>query len=160
MREDHPQSHATQVTDNKRLYLHFHKAHSPQTYQGGDSGWRDHNSKVTRYFDRVVTWQIKVFISLLAQGLWTPNLAGWWHRVRGTHPQSHLTLWLCDHVTNQKYFISFTRCKVHKLSRVVIRMKDPPNMSCNTLITPSRGNCSAGRVHLFQFLLKLSPKNR
>ena len=58
-----------------------------------------------------------------SQGLWVPNLAGWWIRMRGTHPQSHVTIQLCDHVASQKYFISFIRCKAHKFSRLVTRMR-------------------------------------
>ena len=39
----------------------------------------------------MVTWQIKNVISPLSQGLWTPNVAGWWLRMRGLHLQSHVT---------------------------------------------------------------------
>ena len=38
--------------------------------------------------------------------------------------------------------------------------KTPPNMSFDTSITLSRDNYPVGSPHLFQFLLKLSPKNR
>ena len=51
--------------------------------------------------------------------------------MRVTHPQSHVTLRLCDHVTNQKYFI-FTWRKAYKaqgnaqglqVNKVVTRMR-------------------------------------
>ena len=39
--------------------------------------------------------------------------------------------------------------------------KTPPNMSCDTSITPSRDNYPVvGSVHLFHFQLKLSPKKK
>ena len=39
--------------------------------------------------------------------------------------------------------------------------KIPPNISCDTLITPSRDNFPvAGSVYLFHFQLKLSPKSK
>ena len=41
----------------------------------------------------VVTWQIKDVISPLSQGLWISNLAGWWLRLKGPNPQSHVTHW-------------------------------------------------------------------
>ena len=36
------------------------------------------------------------------KGLWAPNLAGWWFRMREPHPQSHVTLRYRIHVTNKK----------------------------------------------------------
>ena len=57
---------------------------------------------------------------LVPQGLWTPNLAGWWLRMRGAHLQSHVTLRYRGHVTNKKRYIStFTRAMDPKLSMVV-----------------------------------------
>ena len=53
----------------------------------------------------MVTWLIKNVISPLSQGLWTPNLVGWWFRMRKIHPSSCMTLQLCGHVTNEKYFV-------------------------------------------------------
>ena len=54
------------------------------------------------------------------QGLWTPSLAGWSLRMRGPHPQSHVVLWYCGHVTNKKQYIStLTRPMDHKFSIVV-----------------------------------------
>ena len=53
-------------------------------------------------------------------GSWTPNFAGWWLRMRGLHPQSHVTSRYHGHVTNQKRYISsFTRSMDLKLDRVV-----------------------------------------
>ena len=72
-------------------------------------GWGDPTHKVTWHIDHVVTWQIKNAISLLSQGLWTPDLAGWWLRMREIHPRSHVTLQLRDHVTNQKYLSSLSQ---------------------------------------------------
>ena len=63
----------------------------------------------------VVTWQIKSVISPLSQVLWTPNVAGWWLKMR-----EHHALWSRDHVTNNKTYIStFTRPMAPKLSQVV-----------------------------------------
>ena len=57
---------------------------------------------------------------LVPLGLWTPNLGGWWFRMRGPHPQSHEILRYRGHVTNKKRYISnFTRPMDPKLSRVV-----------------------------------------
>ena len=65
-------------------------------------------------------------MSPLSQDLWNTNLAEWWLRVKGPHPQSHVTDQSVGHVTNQKYFnFIFTKCKAHKLSRVVTRMRRP-----------------------------------
>ena len=51
---------------------------------------------------------------------WTPNLAGWWLRIRGPHPQSQATLGYRGHVTNKRSYIStFTRPMNPKRSRVV-----------------------------------------
>ena len=50
----------------------------------------------------------------------TPNLAGWWFRMRGPHPPSHVTLRYRGHVTNKKRYISTsTRPMDSKLSKVV-----------------------------------------
>ena len=105
---------------HKRHYFDFHKAYGPQTYQGGDLGWEDSTHKVMWHFDLVVTWRIKNVISPLSQGLWTQNVAGWWLRMRETHPQSHVTHQPRGHVTNQRRYIStFARPMDPKLSRVV-----------------------------------------
>ena len=42
----------------------------------------------------MVTWPIKDVISPpLKQGLWTPNLVGWWPRMRESHSNSHVVTW-------------------------------------------------------------------
>ena len=46
--------------------------------------------------------------------------SSWWFRMRGPHPQSHVTLQYRGHVTNKKRYISpFTRPIDPKLNRVV-----------------------------------------
>ena len=56
----------------------------------------------------------------LPQGLSAPNLAGLWLRMKGPHPQSHVTLRHQDHVINKKGYVSaFTRPMDLKRSRVV-----------------------------------------
>ena len=78
----------------------------------------------------MVTWQIKDVISPLSHGLWTPNLAGWWLRMRGPHTQSHVTFWCHGHETNKKRYISiFTRSMYPKLSRVVTYDEGTPPTS-------------------------------
>ena len=55
----------------------------------------------------------------------------------------------------------FIRHKVHKLSRMVTRMRRPhPTLHHVTSITSSRDSCLVGSLHLFHFQLKLSPKSR
>ena len=74
-------------------------------------------------------------------GLWTPDLAGWWFRMRGLHPQSHVTLWCCGHVTNKKRYIStLTRPMDHKLSRVVTWDEGPSSLK-------SRGKSKMLYIH-------------
>ena len=57
-------------------------------------------SKLT-YSSRYVAFAVKkpvfagIFISPLPQRIWTPDLAGWWHRMRCSHPKTHMTLWSC-----------------------------------------------------------------
>ena len=68
----------------------------------------------------MVTWQIENGISSLSQGLWTPNLAGWWFWMRGSHPHSHVTHQPSGYVTIKKWYIStFTRPVDPKLSKVL-----------------------------------------
>ena len=64
------------------LYLHFHKAHEPQTYQSGDFGWGDSTFKVTWHKEHAVTWQNKnvyIFISTrpMAPKCWQHADSGW-----------------------------------------------------------------------------------
>ena len=103
----------------KRFYLQFLKAYGPQTLQDGDLVWGDPVHKATWHFDIVVTWQIKNIISLLSQGLWTPNLVEWWRKMRERHPQSHVIHRSRVYVTNEKQFIStFTRPMAPKHGRL------------------------------------------
>ena len=44
----------------------------------------------------------------------TQNLTGWWLRIRGPHPQSHVTYYLCGHVTKKNVVSTFTRLMVPK----------------------------------------------
>ena len=53
-----------------------------------------------RHIDHMVTWQIKN-VSVLSQGLWTPNLAGWCFSMRGPHTQCHVTLPHRVHLTTK-----------------------------------------------------------
>ena len=73
----------------KRQYLLFHNAYGPQEW------WlmmkRPHQQS------HVVTWQIKSVMSPLSLVIWTPNVAGWWLKMR-----EHHALWSRDHVTNNK----------------------------------------------------------
>ena len=98
-------------------------------------------------------WQIKGVISPFSQGLWISNLAWWWLRMKGPHPQSHVTHRSSGHVTNQKYFVfTFTRCKAHKLSRVVTRMRRP-HPTCH--VTP-RSRCHPETVQLVVYICSTS----
>ena len=108
MRGPHSQSHPTlqyrgHVRD-KKCYI------STFTRQDADLGWVNLTCKVTWHINHVVIWQMKNVLSPLSQGLWTPNLAGCWLRMRGPHPQSHVMHQSRGHVTNQKRFMStFTK---------------------------------------------------
>ena len=124
MRKPHLQRHVTHrsrghVTNQKRF---ISTSAMPMDPKG--LGWVEPTHNVTKHF--VVTWQIKKVIFPLSYIIWTPNVAGWWLRIKESHPQSHVTLRLCGQVTNQKYFVlNFTRHKVHQLSRMVARMRRP-----------------------------------
>ena len=48
---------------------------------------------------------MKNVISPLSQGLCTPDLGGWWLRIREPHPQSHLTDQPLGHVTTQRRYV-------------------------------------------------------
>ena len=78
----------------------------------------DTTHKVMWHFDIVVTWQIKNVISPFSKDLWTSNLANWWLRMRRPHPQSHMTLQYCGHVTNNTLYLHFHKAYEPKLSRV------------------------------------------
>ena len=61
-------------------------------------------------------WQIKNVIFPFSLGLWTPNLAGCRLKMKGPHPQNHMTLQHHGHLTNISTFIWRVDSK---LSRVV-----------------------------------------
>ena len=78
----------------------------------------------------MVTSQIKNVTIPLSQGLCTPNVAACWLRMKEPHPQSHVTHWLCGHVTNQMpYIFTSARPMDPKRSKVVTRMKRPQQQS-------------------------------
>ena len=81
--------------------------HHAQVSCNGDLGWGDPTYKVTWHINHVVAWQIKNVISSLSEGLWTPNLAGWWLRMRRLHQQSHVILWHRGHVAIKKTYLQF-----------------------------------------------------
>ena len=41
----------------------------------------------------ITRWTENIIATVL-QGLWAPNLAGWWLMVTGSHPWGHMTTWL------------------------------------------------------------------
>ena len=61
-------------------------------------------------------WQIKNVIFPFSLGLWTPNLAGCRLKMKGPHPQNHMTPQHHGHLTNISTFIWRVDSK---LSRVV-----------------------------------------
>ena len=84
------------------------------------------NGKVVTYFERLspansqnslnvwsrkVTWKIKNTFPL-SQCLWPPNLSGWWHTARSSHPQICIDplmwWWICE-ITWQFKYISTCR---------------------------------------------------
>ena len=85
--------------------------------------WGDTTHKVTWHFDIAVKWQIKKVISPLLQCLCTPNLAGWWLRMRGPHLQSHV-----NHVVTCQvktlYLHIHKACGVQNLAACWIRMRE------------------------------------
>ena len=81
-----------------------------------------------RHWNSALELELELELELILQtplfpvplGLWTPNLAGWWFRMRGPHPYGHVTHRPRDHVTNQKRYIStFTKPMGPQLSRLV-----------------------------------------
>ena len=110
----------------KRHYFQFYMAYRPQTEEGCDSGPEDPTHKVTWLFDIAVTWQKKSVISLLSQGLWTPNLAGdlGWGNLTYKVIVTNLPR---GHVTNERHYIStFTRPIDLKFSMVVTQDEGAP----------------------------------
>ena len=82
----------------KNKMLFFCKAYGHQTWQGGslwykgNHAWNHmHYSPITR--SSAVTRQNKNVISALLQGVWPPNVAGWWLMGAVTCPWSCVTIW-------------------------------------------------------------------
>ena len=106
MMGSHLQSH---VTNQKRYISTFTRPADPKLCRVVA---QDQEISSTKSHDTSTTWprdKSKKFISLLSQGLWTPNLVGWWLKLRGPHPQSHVRLRYRGHVTNKKHISIFTR---------------------------------------------------
>ena len=112
---------------------------------------QDEGISSSKSHDTSTTWshdKLKNFISLLSQGLWTPNLAGWWLTMRGPHPQNHVTLQYRGHVTNNKRCIStFTRPMDPKLSQFETR-EPLPTKSRDTSITWLGGKSKTFYLHI------------
>ena len=60
------------------------------TYLDGLLPIKLHDSSII--WSREITWQPKIIISLLPQCLCPPNLASWWHAMKGFHRQCYSTL--------------------------------------------------------------------
>ena len=125
MRRPHQQSHVTlryrtHVTNQKRYISTFTRPTGPKLCRVVA---QDEEISSTKSHDTSTTWsrdKSKNFISLLSQGLWTPNLAGWWLEMRGPHPQSHVRLRYRGHLPSKKRYIStFTRLMDPKVSQFV-----------------------------------------
>ena len=83
----------------------------PKLSWGVDLGWGEPTHKATGHFDVVITWQIKNITFPFSQGLWTPNLAGWWLRMRGPHLQSHVTLQLWSSDKSKIFNLHFRKAQ-------------------------------------------------
>ena len=85
----------------------------------------------------------------LPQGLWAPNLTGWQFRMRGPHPQRHVTVRYRGDVINKKRYIStFTRPMDPKLSSVVTQDEGTPlTKSRNTSISLTRDKLKTFYLH-------------
>ena len=86
------------------------------------------------------TWsrdKSKKFISLLSRGLWTSNLAGWWLKTRGPHPQSHVRLRYRGHMTNKNVIFPLSQGPwILHLASSWLKTREPtPTESRNTSIT-------------------------
>ena len=94
-------------------------------------------------------WQIKSVIFPFSQGLWTPNVAGCRLKMKGPHPQNHMTLQHHGHLTNKKHISTFIWRVDSKLSRVVTWDEGtPPTKSHETSIAWSHGK---SKVFYFHF---------
>ena len=94
-------------------------------------------------------WQIKNVIFPFSQGIWTPNVAGCRLKMKGPHPQNHMTLQHHGHLTNKKHISTFIWRVDSKLSRVVTWDDGtPPTKSHETSIVWSHGK---SKVFYFHF---------
>ena len=132
MRGPHPQSRVTlpyrgHATNKKRYISTFKRRMDPKfSKQGGNLGWRDVTYKVMWRINHVVTWQIENVIFPVTQRLWTPNLAGWWLRMRGHHLQNHVTHRSRGQVSIKTFYLYIH--KAHGPQNLVgcwIRMRGP-----------------------------------
>ena len=72
----------------KAQYLLFHKDYDYQAFQGSHLWWSklSHNVKWLSEHVKTKTWQTKIVITPLSEGLRPLNLAVWWLIMRETHP--------------------------------------------------------------------------
>ena len=90
-------------------------------------------------------------------GLWTPNLAGWWFRIRRPHPQSHVILRYRGHVTNKNVISLFSQglCTPN-LAGWWLRMRGPHLQSHMT--HRSRAHVSSQKRFISTLTRSLAPK--
>ena len=126
MRTPHSQSHMTlqyrgHVTNKKRYIFTCTRPMNPKLSR---VVIQDEGTSPTTLCDTITTWSRdkSKMLHLHFHKAYGPQT----QQGGEIHPLSHVTLQLCGHVTNQKYFVfPFTRHKVHKLSRMVTRMRRP-----------------------------------
>ena len=155
MRRPHPQTHVTlwycgQVTNKKSYLSTFAK---PVGLKLSKVLTQDERTPPTKSRDTSchVMWQIKNVISSLSQGLWTPNLTGRWLRMRGLHPQSHVILQYCGHVTNKRRYLSVDL----KLSRVPTQDNWSPK---NHVTLQFCSHIRIWKYHIFSTTRPIAPK--
>ena len=82
--------------------------------------------KFTGHFNIVITWQLKNVIFPLSEGLCTPNVAGWWLRMREPHLQSHVKYRSRGRVSSQNVLSPHLQGPWSpKLVRCWFRMRNP-----------------------------------
>ena len=107
----------------------------------------------------MVTWHIKNVISPPLHGLWTPNLAGWWLRIRELHPQ--LTWHIDQVITRQiKDVISSLSHGLwtSNLARWWLRMRGP-HTKCHATFW-CRGHVTNKKRYISTFTRPIDPKLR
>ena len=95
-----------------KIYLNWTNAYGHQTWQdgglhGGLQTFKSLDPLIT--WSSKIMWQIKNLISPLLKRLWPLNLAGWSLTLRGSYPQSQMTLfitWSCPITRQVKNIIS------------------------------------------------------